>query len=129
MDLQTFLEIFKVPMHKLQFISVKLLKKDQTLREKEYFHFIGKFEFVPPDPILNSPDDNKESVLNALKTHIDDGSFVFRKKYTRKIKKGDENNKWVFNYVFDFNPANIMDYELDKENKKMYLYVVGYGTF
>ena len=133
MKVEEFLEIYKHPMSKLTFKGVKLIKADKNGVGRLYYHFIGKFELTALQQmvILENPNENKDVVLKALKTLTeDDVSLIYRKKFTRKVKYGkNDNRKWKFDYVFDFNPFNIVDYNIDKEKELMELQVLGYGMF
>ena len=133
MKVEDFLEIYKHPMSRLVFKKVKLIKSDKNGTGRLYYHFIGQFEFVAIDSILSLSDPNadKDIVLKGLKALGDDNvSFVFRKKFTRKVKyKKSEEKKWKFEYIFDFKPFNVVDYNVDKKSKRMQLQVTGYGLF
>ena len=133
MKTEDFLEIYKHSMAKLLFKRVKLTKSDKNGTGRLYYHFIGEFEFVPPESILSmkDPNANKDSVLKGLKAiDKDDLSLIYRKKFTRKITyKKTKKIKWKFDYIFDFKPFNIVDYNVDKKTGRMIIEVMGYGMF
>ena len=126
-----FLTIYKSPFHKLVFDKVKLIRIDKPSFGSPYYHFIGRFRFSCNATILNNPQvlENKQSIVKGLHNVDDDFSVEFRKKFTRKVKNKGKLNKWCFNYVFDFHPKNIVDFDIDVENNKLILEVSGYGLF
>lgn len=126
-----FLSIYKHPFHKIVFDKVKVVKMDMSKSGNPYYHFIGKFRFKPCSSILTNTqfNNNKDSILKGLKSIDDTFGMEFRKKMTKKIKKNDKLIKWAFNYVFDFHPKNIVDFNVDYNNGQIELQVYGYGTF
>ena len=131
MNVNEFLEIYKHPMSKLMFKKVKFVRSEKTFTGRLYYHFIGLFEFVLPPTfsLVDNFNENKDELLSEIKKIDDDFSLVYRKKFTRKVKSNDKNKKWKFEYMFDFNPKNIVDYEIDENDNKMKLQVIGYGIF
>jgi len=131
MDTKTFLKLYTKPLSKLHLKGVHFLKKDENDQGKKYYHFIGLFELKLPVEFQNekNPNKNKEKVLKDLKDKLDYSSFIYRKKYNRKIKKNGETANWDFNYIFDFTPTNIVDYNIIENDDKLELQVIGYGKF
>lgn len=46
--MEDFLYIFNEAMHKLNLVGVKLVSKEQNKAGRDYYKFVGKFEFVYP---------------------------------------------------------------------------------
>lgn len=126
-----FISIYKSPFHKIVFDKVKLVKIDKSKAGNIYYHFIGKFRFIPCKKIFNNEDvlQNKNEILKGLKSIEDDFGMEFRKKFTKKMTKNGETHKWAFNFIFDFHPKNIVDFNIDCKNEKMEIMVYGYGIF
>ena len=133
MKVQDFLTIYDRPMHKLKLRKVRLTQTDANDHGATYYHFIGMFEFVPPDEILNAGPVSKEDVDRILKkTRLlekENPSIIYRKKFTRKVYDKKRLKAWTFNYFFEFNPASVVNFEVDKAEQKMKMYVTGYGKF
>lgn len=126
-----FLAIYKSPFHKIIFDKVKMVKMDRSDFGGPYYHFIGKFRFKPCASILENKNylNDKDSILKGLKAIDDTFGMEFRKKLTKRIKKNGELTKWTFNFIFDFHPKNIVDFDIDYENQQIELKVYGYGNF
>ena len=126
-----FLSIYKSPFHKIAFDKVKFVKIDMSKFGGSYYHFIGKFRFKPCQSVLQNKDlmENKDSILKGLKNIDDTFGMEFRKKFTKKIRKNKKMVKWAFNFVFDFHPKNIVDFNIDYKNETIELQVYGYGNF
>lgn len=125
-----FLEIFKHSFHKCSLIGVKNLGKRVSDDGREYYRFIGKFEFDPPANVFDLDlEENKPYVLSQFRNIEPESSNCFRRQFTKKLLSDEEQEKVVFQYEFEIVPKNIMDFSLNRENQKMYLYVLGYGTF
>lgn len=129
--MQDFLEIFKHSFHKCYLTGVRFLGKKKSEDDREYYQFVGRFELEPPRQIFDSDfEDRKEEILEEFKKLEDSESNCFNRKFTKKFLSGDSVIKKVdFQYVFDVNPKTIIDFELEPEKNKMYLYVLGFGKF
>ena len=124
-----FLEIFKHSMHKLNLLRVKLVSEKKNKSERKYYVFIGEFEFVPPVFVFDLDlESSKKEILNSFINVDEQTSNCIRRKFTKKLRfNGEVKEKVEFVYVFDVIPKNIVDYKIDKEKQKMFLYVQGYG--
>lgn len=129
--MQDFLEIFKHSFHKCTLQGVRFIRKKVSEDNREFFQFVGKFELEPPAQIFESDiEDRREEILEKFKALDDTSSNCFSRKFTKKFLSGKGVVKKVdFQYVFDVNPKTIIDFELEPENNKMYLYVLGFGKF
>jgi len=132
-EIQDFLTIYDRPMHKLKLQKVRLVRTDANDHGATYYHFIGMFELVPPNEILDASPVSDEDVGRILKkTRLlekENPSIIYRKKFTRKVYDKKKFKKWAFNYFFEFNPASVVDFDVNKVEKNMRLYVTGYGKF
>lgn len=128
-----FLEIFKQSFHKFSLEKVKLIGKDKSDAGREYFRFMGKFSFEPPRhtfEVADEIEENKAFLLSRFRMIDSETSNTFRRKFTKKIIRGDEvEGRVSFEFAFDIVPKNVVDFKLDKSNNKMYLYVLGIGTY
>ena len=130
--LKDFLEIFKHSFHKCSLIGVKNLGKRVSKDGREYYRFIGKFEFEPPAFIFDLElEENKPYILARFQEIEPESSNCFRRQFTKKLISEDDTvaKKVEFQYVFEIIPQNIIDFSIDEAKKKMYLQVLGYGTF
>lgn len=127
--LHDFLEIFKHAFHKFSLVGVKYLGKSVSEDNRKYYRFIGKFEFHPPRQLFDSEvEENKPYILSELRRLDIDSSNCISRKFTKKILSGNSTIKKVdFQYVFDVVPRNIIDFEFDEKQGKIYLFVLGYG--
>lgn len=126
-----FLQIFKSAFHKFCLVGVKNLGERVSKNNRKYYRFIGKFEFEPPKQIFNSEiEENKPYILNEFRNLDLNTSNCISRKFTKKLLSGKNVVKKVeFQYIFDIVPQNVIDFALDESKGKMYLYVLGYGTF
>lgn len=124
-----FLTIYKHPFHKLVFDKVRMIRIDKPMVGSPYYHFIGRFRMKCNAEILSNPEvlSNRQSIIKGLASVDDNFSVEFRRKFTRKLKKNKDCNKWCFNYVFDFHPKNIVDFDISNGN--LIIEVRGYGQF
>ena len=131
MDVATFLLIFDYPLRMFRLKGVKFLHEDRNQNGSKYFHFLGLFTFMLPAEMMNveDSDDEKRLLLATLMSMKNEGGKSYRKKYTRRVEKNGKKDQWTFEYYFDIVPANIRDYEIDREKNTMKLVVKGYGTF
>ena len=134
-SVEEFLEIYRHPFHKLNLVAVKFLKVDSNKDGRQYYHFIGLFECELPDSMKNFDMTKKDEVLKSI-LNESGISAVYRKKFTRKLKKEDQNINWTFNYIFDFDPRNVVDFEIKDmqvqgggTEKILTMKVKGYGLF
>lgn len=130
--LKDFLEIFKHSFHKCSLIGVKNLGKRVSEDGREYYRFIGKFEFEPPAFVFALElEENKPYLISKFQDIKPESSNCFRRQFTKKLLSEDNTTqkKVEFQYAFEIVPKNIIDFSLDEEKKKMYLYVLGFGTF
>lgn len=117
-------------MHKLNLVGVKLVSKEQNKSGRDYYKFVGKFEFVYPlffdEKKIQEFMSRKSQILVCLSSINDYESNCITHKYTKKLRiNGKVKEKDSFQYVFDIIPKNILDFEF--QNGKMNLYVIGYG--
>ncbi len=128
--LDDLLEVFKHAFHKCTLVGVKYLGKYRSTEDRKFYKFIGKFEFSPPRQVFDSDIEcNKKQLLSSLKELDSEESNCFSRKFTKKIlDDGKLRKKVEFQYDFDIVPKNIVDYSLNPQTGKMYLYVIGYGT-
>ena len=127
---ESFLDIFKQQLHKIDLKQVKLVSKQKNFGGKTYYKFVGKFSLVPPNyfnnDFINSFLQNKNNIINELQKIKEQKSNCITHKYTKKLKfNGKVKEKIGFCYVFDVVPKNIIDFQF--QNEKLILYVIGWG--
>lgn len=130
--MEEFLDIFCVPLHKINLCEVALLSKERNRSDRRYYKFIGRFEFVPPEFVWDNGCyerliEDRQNILNKFNSIEEQSAQCIKRKFTRKMRSGGGVKKVDFEFVFDIIPRRIINYEFDASKKKMYLYVVGYG--
>lgn len=127
--LHDFLEIFKHAFNKFSLVGVKYLGKSISEDNRKYYRFIGAIAFHPPRQLFDSEvEENKPYILSELrKLNIDSNNCISRN-FTKKILSGNQTIKKVnFQYIFDVAPRNIIDFDFNKKQGKIYLFVQGCG--
>ena len=126
-----FLDLYKEPLKKLSFDKVKLIKSLKNENNRNYYEFYGLFSLDIPNYFIHIEElqKNKNEILNYFKKLKDNYSVNFKKKYTKKVfNNGKLDNNWCFEYVFDFKPQNIIDYDFFSKDR-MSIIIRGFGQF
>lgn len=124
-----FYDIYKFPLHQLELVGVRLLKTDEGINKRPYYHFIGRFKCEVPGSFLSGWDNSQNAaIINELHGGAEEIGGVYKKRFVRRVRQPDgEELKWSFMFVFDLKPANIMDFEVAGDH--MRIDALGYGQF